>query len=232
MVRNSEIVTFRLSSSERRAWVVIEGDAEPIVVEMLQSDPNCWLARALLSAGKYRSRFYAGDARQMTYCGPANTNGSKEDGLDAVLLVEIQQQATQPQSPRILLVEDNLATLRAYEKLLLADGYVVHVAEGYQTALEVAKRESVDLAICDINLWDGDGCDLLKDLQNINAIKGIAVTGYTLPEETEHYREAGFGVVLHKPVDHSQIASAISQLMGTDCGTNPATDLPPGEATA
>jgi CheY-like chemotaxis protein len=115
----------------------------------------------------------------------------------------------------LLLVEDNPTTLAASAKLLRADGYIVHLAEGYQTALEVVKREHVDLAICDINLWDGDGCELLTELQKLQTMKAIAVTGYTLPEETEHYREAGFGVVLRKPVNHSEIASAIASLCPT-----------------
>ena len=112
----------------------------------------------------------------------------------------------------ILLVEDNLTTLDASAKLLRKDGYIVHLAEGYQTALSVAKRERLDFAVCDINLWDGDGCDLLRELRDIQPLQAIAVTGYTLPEETEHYRDAGFAVVLHKPTPHSEIISAISLL--------------------
>ena len=122
----------------------------------------------------------------------------------------------------ILLVEDNLTTLDASAKLLRKDGYIVHVAEGYQTALSVAKRERLDFAICDINLWDGDGCDLLRELRDIQPLQAIAVTGYTLPEETEHYRDAGFAVVLHKPTPHSEIISAISLLHST----SPFSDLP------
>jgi CheY-like chemotaxis protein len=81
--------------------------------------------------------------------------------------------------------------------------------------------ETLDLAICDINLWDGDGCDLLQELRDIQPLQAIAVTGYTLPEETEHYREAGFAVVPHKPTAHSEIISAISLLHST----LPASDL-------
>ena len=133
-------------------------------------------------------------------------------------------------SINILLVEDNLTTLRALEILLRADGYVVHTAEGYQTALNVAKKEKVDFAVCDINLWDGDGCDLFGELQKLQPMHGIAVTGYTLEDETEHYRDSGFAVVLRKPIHHSQIVSAILQLSCTDRGTNPVAEGLVGEA--
>ena len=115
----------------------------------------------------------------------------------------------------ILLVEDNLTTLAASAKLLRMDGYLVHVAEGYQTAMNVAKQERLDLAICDINLWDGDGCDLLTELQKLQPVRAIAVTGYTLPDETEHYHDAGFSMVLRKPIHHSEIISAISLLLSS-----------------
>jgi CheY-like chemotaxis protein len=112
----------------------------------------------------------------------------------------------------ILLVEDNLTTLRASEKLLRKDGYIVYIAEGYQTALEVAKKERVDLIISDINLWDGDGCDLLRELHQLQPMQAIAVTGYTLPDEAEHYRAAGFAIVIRKPAHHSEISSSIANL--------------------
>ncbi len=53
---------------------------------------------------------------------------------------------------------------------------------------------------------------MLVELQKLQNMKAIAVTGYTLPEETEHYRDAGFGVVLHKPVQNSEMLSAIASL--------------------
>jgi CheY-like chemotaxis protein len=70
----------------------------------------------------------------------------------------------------------------------------------------------VDLAICDIGLWDGSGCDLLKELKKLQPMKAIAVTGFILPDEIEDYREAGFASVLPKPLQHSRLQSAVSEL--------------------
>jgi DNA-binding NtrC family response regulator len=132
--------------------------------------------------------------------------------MDAKISVSFQQQTAAPRAVRVLLVEDDVDTLKAYAMHLRRDGYMVHTAEGYQTALAVAKRERIDCAVCDINLWDGDGCDLLQELQKLQPLKGVAVTGYTLPEEMEDYREAGFCAILSKPVDPLQITSAIAEL--------------------
>jgi two-component system cell cycle response regulator len=112
----------------------------------------------------------------------------------------------------ILVVEDNVDSLMAISRLLRADGHTVHTADGYQAALDVARRERVDLAVCDIALWDGNGCDLLRDLQKLQAMKAIAVTGFALSDEVVQYRSAGFAAVLPKPLRHSQLTSAIYQL--------------------
>jgi CheY-like chemotaxis protein len=213
MSHRSQLVTFYLTSSESRAWLVINSDDEgPQIAEMWNGYPNHWSATAWLKPGKYRCRYYSGDDQRIIYHGPAHTNHRIDEGMDGLVSVELPTEKVGLHSMNILLVEDNPATLLALSKLLKTDGYTVHIAEGYQTALEVAKKQSLDLAICDIKLWDGDGCDLLRELLQLQSMHAIAVTGYTLPDETEHYRAAGFGAVLRKPADHSQITAAIAML--------------------
>jgi len=113
----------------------------------------------------------------------------------------------------ILVVEDHIESLMILARLLKKDGHIVHTADGYQTALDVATRERIDLAVCDIALWDGNGCELLKELQKLHKLKAIAVTGFALADEVAHYRRSGFAAVLPKPLDHSQLTFAISQLV-------------------
>ena len=133
--------------------------------------------------------------------------------MDTVATVEILKKNISPKAINILVVEDDLDTLAAFSKLLRTDGYSVFTADGYQAAMDVAKRERVDLAICDIGLWDGDGCDLLSEMQKLHRLKAIAITGLIFDDAVEHYREAGFAAVLAKPCQHSQLKSVISELI-------------------
>lgn len=112
----------------------------------------------------------------------------------------------------ILVVEDNADSLALLARLLRTDGHIVHTADGYQAALDVAGREQLDLAVCDIALWDGNGCELVKELQNVKKLDAIAVTGYALADEIAQYRSAGFAAVLPKPLRHSELTSAIDEL--------------------
>jgi DNA-binding NtrC family response regulator len=132
--------------------------------------------------------------------------------MDAVISIEIPEGAVPSPTISILLVEDDPSTLRAYAKLLSMDGHTVYTADGYQAALNVAKTERVEFAVCDINLWDGNGCDLLKELQKLRPMQAIAVTGFAAPDELQDYRDAGFAVALSKPVEVSALKSAVSQL--------------------
>jgi CheY-like chemotaxis protein len=211
-MNSAQIVTFFLTSAEERAWVVIRGACEaPRVVEMWNGYANHWSATAWLRPGEYQCRYYCGDSTHAVYHGPAQMNGKAGKEMDGLVSVDSPQHRKKSGPIQILVVEDNLTSLEAYAKLLRGDGCVVHVAEGYQSALAIARVQALDLAICDINLWDGDGCDLLSELKLLQPIKAIAITGYSLPEETEHYRDAGFSAVLRKPVHHSEIMSAISE---------------------
>ena len=213
MSQHSHIVAFHFSSPSPRAWLVVNGgETQSLVVEMRREDPNLFSASVGLNPGRYSCRYYCGDQRNVSYHGPANIHGSADDGMDSVVSVENTAEAIRSDVLSILLVEDDPDTLRAYARLLRNDGHIVHTADGYQAALEVAQRVRVDLAVCDIGLWDGSGCDLLKDLQRLQPMKAIAVTGFILPDEVQDYREAGFSSVLPKPLQHSRLQSAVSDL--------------------
>lgn len=52
---------------------------------MSKSAADEWQLRLKLAPGVYRFRYYAGDARQMTYYGPAQITGGVVDAMDTKL---------------------------------------------------------------------------------------------------------------------------------------------------
>ena len=177
---------------------------------MRRENPNVWSASVPLIPGEYRCRYYCGDEGTIFYYGPASIDGSIDRGMDAVISIQSAEEPVAPPGIKVLLVEDDHSTLRACAKLLSMDGHTVYTADGYQAALNVAKTEQVNFAICDINLWDGNGCDLLKELQKLRPVKAIAVTSFVSPDELQDYRDAGFVHVLPKPVEVSALKFAVS----------------------
>jgi hypothetical protein len=79
MNQHSKSVTFDLTCPQSRAWLVLTSDdREPHVVEMCQQNRMLWPASADLSPGEYRCRYYAGDDQNVSYFGPASSEGSIE----------------------------------------------------------------------------------------------------------------------------------------------------------
>ena len=98
MSQQSQIVTFKLTCPEPRAWLVLTSDdQEPRVVEMQQRDLNMKFACPGLIADDYHCRYYSGDDRNITYHGPATTEGSIECGMDALMSVKIPEAKRKPQ---------------------------------------------------------------------------------------------------------------------------------------
>jgi signal transduction histidine kinase/ActR/RegA family two-component response regulator len=128
--------------------------------------------------------------------------------------------ASQPGEPcgngsprRILLVEDNVQTLRAMERLLRTRGHLVKAVTSAGEALAAAQGKPFDLLICDIGLPDSTGWDLLGTLKEQGPIIGIAVSGFATDEDRDRSLKAGFAAHLVKPIDMSQLEQAISQTL-------------------
>ena len=179
---------------------------------MRREIPNVWSASVSLASANTVVAIAAGTTKNVIYHGRASIDGSTDCGRDCVISIESPQERVRSATISILLVEDDHNTLWAYAKLLSMDGHTVYTADGYQAALNVAKTRRVDFAICDINLWDGNGCDLLKELQRLQPVKAIAVTSFASPDELQDYRDAGFANVLPKPVEGSALKSAVSHM--------------------
>ena len=91
MLVNQHFKTLRFSllTTDPRAFLSGQrDDGQSFTVQMKQSCPGCWFADVPLSEGTYRLRYYCGDEHHVIYCGPAHFNTSRQDGLDAVVVVD------------------------------------------------------------------------------------------------------------------------------------------------
>lgn len=114
---------------------------------------------------------------------------------------------------QILLVEDHADTRKALALWLGYDEFSVMEADGCAAALSLARQHRFDPAICDIQLSDGDGCDLLGELQQIFPVPGIAVTGHGREQDIRRCLDAGFRVHILKPFEYSTLRDAIHEVL-------------------
>ena len=66
---------------------------------------------------------------------------------------------------KILIVEDDTLLNHTLEYNLTSDGYDVTSAYNYKSAVQCLKKNEFDIALLDINLSDGNGLDLSKEIR-------------------------------------------------------------------
>jgi CheY-like chemotaxis protein len=110
----------------------------------------------------------------------------------------------------ILLVEDHDPTRAALERLLQRRNFRVLTSATAFGARRIAESEKVDLVISDIGLPDGNGYELMAELEERHHLKGIALTGYGIDGDAASIRGSSFAVQLLKPVSMQALDAAIA----------------------
>lgn len=104
---------------------------------------------------------------------------------------------------RILVIEDSPENLELMSYLLQAFGHtVLRAADGAQ-GIEVARRETPDLIVCDIHLPKMDGYEVAHQLKRnpvLCSIPLIAVTALAMVGDRDKVLAAGFDGYIAKPI--------------------------------
>jgi PAS domain S-box-containing protein len=115
---------------------------------------------------------------------------------------------------RILLVEDNEDTAEALATLLGVNGYAVEIAHSLEAARAAAAGAQFDVLLSDLQLPDGSGLDLLRELAARTPVPAIAMSGFGTEQDVQRSREAGFAKHLVKPIAFERVLEAIEDLAG------------------
>lgn len=121
-------------------------------------------------------------------------------------------------SLRILLVEDHAESATALATLLGILGHEVTVAGTTGDALARAEEvhapggTAFDLVISDLNLPDGTGWDLMRELQWRFGLRGVALSAYRRAADKRRSEEAGFLGHLVKPVSLDALTQLLASL--------------------
>jgi DNA-binding response OmpR family regulator len=123
----------------------------------------------------------------------------------------VDKPSSQPRACRLLIVDDDAVSLRAFAQLLTRAGYEVTTAINLAEARAATAGGTFDFVICDLGLPDGSGVDLMLQLREHHGLRGIALSGYSDEEHRQQARDAGFVDYLVKPVDIPDILRAIER---------------------
>ena len=122
-------------------------------------------------------------------------------------------------SMRVLVVEDHQDTAEQFARLLKRAGHEVTCATTIQEAQTFAlatpdrnRTCAFDILISDLDLPDGSGLELMRNLAQRCPIRGIAISGHGMKEDIDASNQAGFSYHITKPVNWSELKATIDKL--------------------
>jgi DNA-binding response OmpR family regulator len=114
----------------------------------------------------------------------------------------------------LLVLEDNRDTRQFLSLVLSRSGHEVRTAASLSEARAELAARDFDLLISDVELPDGTGLELMRELTT-RGVRGIAMSGFGSEEDFRQSRESGFAAHLTKPIDITRLEAAIQQLGST-----------------
>ena len=125
-----------------------------------------------------------------------------------------QLSGDRPDSPLILLVEDNLINIRLYADYLINQGYNLIFAANGQESVEMAIAQVPDLIIMDIQMPILDGFGAIQQIREhlqTRHIPIVALTALAMVGDRERCLAVGADEYLSKPVELTKLATTIEQ---------------------
>lgn len=118
-----------------------------------------------------------------------------------------------PTPPHVLVVDDEALIRWAASSTLSDEGFLVLQAGDLASARRLASRETIDLALLDVRLPDGDGVALMQELHQAQpSCRFIMMTAFSTPELMARALEAHVPV-LDKPFDMPRLARLVGDVM-------------------
>jgi len=117
---------------------------------------------------------------------------------------------------RILVIEDNPANLELMRYLLDSFGHEVVAATDGGSGVSKAQRHAPDLVICDVQLPDMSGPDVLRRIKGaprLDRVPVIAVTAFAMTGDREKLLAMGFDGYLAKPIDPAGFVAEIENFL-------------------
>ena len=115
----------------------------------------------------------------------------------------------------VLVVEDNPDLVMGLQDLLHHDGYAVTVAGTVAGAIKLVRDHRFNAIILDLGLPDGDGLEVLKEVQRLNpSLPVVIVTAHIAPDCTVGSLTEGAFAYLTKPYHREELRQTLRRAIG------------------
>jgi DNA-binding response OmpR family regulator len=120
--------------------------------------------------------------------------------------------------PKVLVIDDDPASLELVETVLKAEGFHVDTASDGNLALSMTGANEYGLVVVDFHMPVYSGAEVLKLIRRQHPghkVAILAVTGDDSARTREALKQSGVDGVLTKPVDLEALRNEVSRLVST-----------------
>jgi CheY-like chemotaxis protein len=122
---------------------------------------------------------------------------------------------TRPNTPRILVVDDDRDICRNLSDILTDLDYQVDTAHDGLSALELVRQRPYDIALLDLKMPGMDGLTLYRQIKKQRAgTVSLLITGYASPATAAEALAAGAWRIVAKPVDFPELLDLVDEALG------------------
>lgn len=117
---------------------------------------------------------------------------------------------------RILIIEDDPASMELVRYLLEAAGHTTFCAVDGGAGVRLALDEQPDLILCDLQMPVMNGYQVAQSLREFPAwrpVPMIAVTAFSMPGDRDRALAIGFNEHISKPISPAQFAEQVEALL-------------------
>lgn len=167
------------------------------------------------------SRFIVSLPQNSPYSSRVDTPAENlsQDAAGPIAPHKPQPEDHDPESPLILIAEDQEANLQILSEYLTLKGFRTIVVQTGKEALEYAQKTHPDVILMDIRLPEIDGLEAIRRIRADSAIAAIpiiAVTALVMPGIRESCFSAGADEYLSKPVSLRNLHVSIERLLSSE----------------
>lgn len=113
---------------------------------------------------------------------------------------------------KILIIDDETSVRELFTGVFTDEDYEVITTEDGNLALDILKRDNIDVIFLDLKLFGMNGIDLCRQIREMKPMSMIfAITGWASLFEIEECRQAGFDDYFEKPLDMDMLTDAVAE---------------------
>ncbi|MDH5424191.1 MAG: response regulator [Gammaproteobacteria bacterium] len=117
---------------------------------------------------------------------------------------------------KVLCVDDALVMRRLLKQILENQGHTVFTAADGNEAMAIARDETVDLVLCDVNMPNMSGTSLVPKLRRLETYKSTPIVMVTTESDgykKEKLKSLGANGWLRKPFTEEQVLNILKHFL-------------------